>query len=477
MANKVERLRASSEAWDGILPVMKDYIRIPNKSPAFDKDWKVNGHMDRATALFAGWAEEQKQFIPGLSVAVQEIEGRTPLIYMEVPGTAPGNLLMYGHLDKQPEFEGWTNGRTPWEPQLEGSKLYGRGGADDGYAMFAALEALKQVVRDGKPYARISIIIEASEESGSPDLPAHLEQLAGRIGSPDAVICLDSGAGDYERFWETTSLRGIVIGTLKVDTLAEGMHSGSGSGGVADNFMLATDLITRIQNPKTGEIIPELHREIPQSRIDQARALAAHFRDELSKELPLLDGVQTLNPDLVELILNRTWRPALTVTGSNLPALQNAGNVLRPTTALKLSMRIPPGMDDKAAAAVMKSKLEEDPPFGSRVEFEVNSSAVGWSAPETAPWLRGAIDDASEQYFGNSAMAMGEGGTIPFMAMLGEQFPEAQFVITGVLGPGSNAHGPNEFLELDYVKRLTPAVAGIIEAHAAEQIQRNTIEF
>jgi acetylornithine deacetylase/succinyl-diaminopimelate desuccinylase-like protein len=168
------------------------------------------------------------------------------------------------------------------------------------------------------------------------------------------------------------------------------------------------------------------------------------------------------------MLLNRTWRPALSITGiDGVPSLSDAGNVLRPMTAAKISLRIPPGVDADHATASLKEILERDPPYGASVTFKGEMGADGWAAPDLSPWLETATDEASRTFFGKPAMYMGEGGSIPFMGMLGERFPEAQFLITGVLGPGSNAHGPNEFLDIPTGKRLTACVARVLEDHYA----------
>jgi acetylornithine deacetylase/succinyl-diaminopimelate desuccinylase-like protein len=449
-----------------ILPALHEYIRIPNKSQSFDAAWREHGHMERAVALVEGWC--RKQPIPGLVVEVHRLEGRTPLILMEVPGTAEGTVLLYGHLDKQPEIAGWRPGLGPWEPVRQGDKLYGRGGADDGYSAFASLLALRVLHEQKVPHARCVILIEAGEESGSPDLPAYIDALAARIGQPSLVVCLDSGCGNYESLWTTTSLRGVASLDLRVDVLREGVHSGSASGVVPSSFRIVRQLLGRIEDAQTGRILlDELHAEIPPARRAQIEASAEVLRHEVVDSLPWAAGTHAISTDITELILNRTWRPALSVTGvDGMPPMANAGNVLRPYTAVKLSMRLPPRLDPARAIAALKAALEKDPPYGAKVTV-TGDAAAGWDAPELAPWLERAMEQASRAYFGKPAMAMGEGGTIPFMAMLGKKFPAAQFLITGVLGPDSNAHGPNEFLHIPTAKRLTCCVAHVIASHAA----------
>jgi acetylornithine deacetylase/succinyl-diaminopimelate desuccinylase-like protein len=450
-----------------IIPALSDYIRIPNQSPAFDPRWREAGHMDRAVALVEAWCK--KQPIPGLTVEVVRLENRTPVILMEVPGASKETVLLYGHLDKQPEMTGWREGLSPWAPTRDGDRLYGRGGADDGYAAFACLAALRLLREQSVKHARCVVLIEAGEESGSPDLPAYIEALSARIGSPSLVVCLDSGCGNYDQLWMTTSLRGIVSGNLRVQVLTEGVHSGDASGVVPSSFRILRRLLSRIEDEQTGKVLVDaLHVVVPPQRLIQARLAAAALGEDVFSKFPWPQGTRPIASDLVELTLNRTWRPALAVTGiDGIPSLQNAGSVLRPQTTVKLSMRIPPRLDPVAAQRALKATLEKDPPYGAKVSFEGDKASTGWDAPALAPWLDNAVDAASRTYFGKPAMAMGEGGTIPFMGMLGEKFPQAQFLITGVLGPHSNAHGPNEFLHLPAGKKLTCCVADVIAAHAS----------
>ncbi|HSN98213.1 MAG TPA: M20/M25/M40 family metallo-hydrolase [Candidatus Nanopelagicales bacterium] len=464
---------SADRAWEQeIVPALCDYIRIPNKSPAFDPAWREHGHMDRATELIASWCRAQR--LPGLTVEVVRLEGRTPVILMEIPG-APGahgnddTVLLYGHLDKQPEMAGWREDLGPWEPVREGDRLYGRGGADDGYSAFASLLALRLLAEQGIPHARCVILIEACEESGSFDLPAYVDALADRFGRPSLIVCLDSGCGNYDQLWTTTSLRGLIQGTLEVRILREGVHSGGASGIAASSFRILRQLLSRIEDPETGRILVDaLHVQIPEARVAQAAAAAAVLGNGVYEELPFVPGARPMADDPKELLLNRTWRPALSVTGADgLPPIESAGNVLRPFTRAKLSMRIPPRLAPREAAAALKAALEKDPPYGAQVTFKVSEPSAGWDAPALAPWLEASMHAASEAFFGKPAMAFGEGGTIPFMGMLGEKFPEAQFLITGVLGPQSNAHGPNEFLHIGVGKRLTCCVASVLADHHA----------
>ncbi len=458
----------TDDIWrDEIVPTLVEYIRIPNKSPSFEPDWASLGHMDKAVDLFVAWAKPRLPEL-GASLSVERLPGRTPLIFIDVPGAkSDDTVLLYGHLDKQPEMTGWAEGKGPWIPVIEGDKLYGRGGADDGYAMFGALAALLALKQQNVPHARAVIVIEASEESGSPDLPLYMDALADRIGKVSLVVCLDSGCGDYERLWLTTSLRGLIGGTLRVDVLDEGVHSGDASGVVPSSFRVLRQLLAQLENIDTGPVtVEELNVPIPPERIAQAKVAAGALGDQVWAKFPFVKGMRPAASDPVELVLNRTWRPALSVTGfAGAPTPQNAGNVLRPFTEAKLSMRVPPTADGKRASARMKEILESDPPYGARVSYEPEKEGSGWNAPKTAPWLEAALEDASHAAFGKPVAMMGEGGSIPFMGMLGEKFPEAQFVVTGVLGPHSNAHGPNEFLHIPTGKRVTEVVARVLAAH------------
>ena len=456
-----------NHAWDqSIVPQLMDYIRIPNKSPTFDPDWEAHGHMEAAVQLMRRWAEAHA--LPGMHVEVLRLPGRTPVLMIDVPGQVDDCVLMYGHLDKQPEFTGWSDGLEPWTPVLRDGKLYGRGGADDGYALFASLTALRTLQEQRVPHARAVILIEASEESGSPDLPQHMTALGDRIGSPTLVVCLDAECGNYEQLWATTSLRGNLIATLQAEVLTEGVHSGTASGVVPSSFRVLREILARVEDASSGAIlIEDLNVPIPPDRRTQARAAADVLGTSVFEKFPMPPGMRPVSNDPYELLLNNTWRPTLSVTGADgLPATRSAGNVLRPATTLKLSFRLPPTMDAAKASNAVRGALERDPPYGSSVTAKIESAMAGWNAPAVAPWLEDSMQRASREFFGRDAMYMGTGGSIPFMGMLGERFPGTQFLITGVLGPKSNAHGPNEFLHIETGKRLTACVARVLADHA-----------
>ena len=468
----------AERTWDEeIVPALTDYIAIPAKSPMFDADWQKNGYIERVVRDAAEWVQRKK--VDGLTLEIVRLEGRTPVIYFEVPATRPGStdtICLYGHLDKQPEFSGWRNDLGPWTPKYENGLLYGRGGADDGYAIYASLTAIMALDRQGIARPRCVGIIESCEESGSFDLPAYIDLLRPRLGNVSLVVCLDSGAGNYDQLWLTTSLRGNVTGTLKVEILTEGVHSGDASGLVPSSFRILRQVLDRLEDSKTGELLPQsFHCAIPADRAEQARATAKILGDEVWKRFPWAcgaDGAPALptTTDPAQALINRTWKPTLSVTGvDGIPEPKNAGNVLRPYTAFKLSLRLPPLVDANEAAQKLKALLEDNAPYNAKVTFHPDGrvgaqGATGWNAPSLAPWLENALNAASQAHHGAPCGHIGQGGTIPLMSMLQQGFPAAQMLVCGVLGPKSNAHGPNEFLHVPYGKKLTAAVAQVMAA-------------
>ena len=450
---------------DSIIPEIAEYIKVPNKSPHFDPDWEKHGYMETAVEMLEAWCKTQP--IKDMTIEIVRLEGRTPLLFIDIPGQSDDVVLLYGHYDKQPEFSGWDEDLDPWTPVIKDGKLYGRGGADDGYAVFGSLTAIRALQEQGIPHAHCVVLVEGCEESGSFDLPYYIDLLEDRIGSPDLVVCLDAECGNYDQLWCTTSLRGNLTGTLRVDVLTEGVHSGTASGVVPSSFRTARQLISRIEDEDTGQILlDDLHADIPEQRLEQAELAAETLQEMVYKKFPWAVDNPSPSEPYGELMLNNTWRPTLAVTGQEgMPDLVNAGNVLLPYTLLKLSFRLPPTVDANEAAVVVKSALEADTPPLAKVEFNADSSMAGWNAPAIAPWLEASMQKASEAFFGKPSMYMGTGGTIPFMGMLGERFPKAQFLITGLLGPKSNAHGPNEFLHIETGKRLTCCVAQVLEDH------------
>ena len=488
--NATQALSQVSQQWDSdIVRQITDYIAIPAKSPMFDPDWAAHGYIDTVMRNAADWVRAQK--VEGLTLDVISLPGRTPVLFFEVPASTGNNgktasaavkttsgqtVLMYGHLDKQPEFTGWRSDLGPWTPKYEDGKLYGRGGADDGYAVYASIAAIQALKTQGVAHPRIVGLIETCEESGSRDLLPYVDALRepgrNRLGDVALVICLDSGAGNYDQLWLTSSLRGMATGVLKVEILTEGVHSGDASGLVPSSFRIMRQVLDRLEDSATGRLLPaSFHCEIPADRLAQAKATAAILGDEVHKRFPWAHydcGGSTAfalptTTDPVQGLLNRTWSPTLSVTGAEgFPAMQDAGNVLRPYTAFKLSLRLPPLVDAATAVQELKTLLEDNAPYQAKVTFNGAGGATGWNAPCTSPWFEQALNEASTAHFGAPCGYIGQGGTIPLMNMLSQGFPQAQMMVCGVLGPRSNAHGPNEFLHVPYAKKLTAAVAHVI---------------
>lgn len=462
-----------NRTWDqDVLPSLSDLVKIPAVSVMFDADWASSGHLDAAAEHVRAWLAARD--LPGATVEILRLPGRTPVVLMDVPASEGmpadgGTVLLYGHLDKQPPVGGWSEGLGPWTPVIRGDRLYGRGAADDGYSGYAASTAIEALRAAGGKHARCLVLLETSEESGSPDLPAYLEAYRDRLGAISLVVCLDSGGQDYERLWLTTSLRGLCSVTVTVTVLESGQHSGSASGVVPSSFRVLRQLLERIEDSKTGEILlPELHGDIPAERAGEMKALADLAPGAAAAAFPLVEGMSPVSTDDFELMANNAWRPTLSIIGgAGLLLPEDAGNVLRPFTTLTLSFRLPPLTDQDAALAAVERALTTDVPYGAKVTLSRQETGPGWNAPPTAAWLHDALETVSTTVFdGSQCLTMGLGGSIPFMGSLGEAYPEAQFMVTGALSNDSNPHVPDEWLHIPQAKRVTESVALVLAAHA-----------
>jgi len=456
--------------WDkDIIPNLSEFISIPCKTPSLDPDWQKNKYLRKAAEFVADWINSQN--IPGAQVQILQIPDKSPFIYVDIPGKSDKTVLFYGHLDKMPEAEGWREGLGPWTPVLEDDRLYGRGSVDDGYAAFTPIAAIKALQEQGIPHARCVMMLEASEECGSPDFDDYLKHLENHLGIPDLIICIDAGGDDNKHLWCTTSLRGIVAGTLRVEILTKGVHSGTASGIVPSTFRIIRSILSRFEDQDTGKILSkDFYVDIPEKRLQQTKELAKILGDKIYKELPFVAGAMPVTTDATELLLNKTWRPALGVIGAEgIPLPKDAGNVLRPVTSLSLSVRIPPYLKPELLSKKLKEILEKDPPYGAKITFTPSIGFCGWNAPETADWLEQSLQHAAETYFGSSPAYLGEGGSIGIVQMLGEKYPNAQFVISGLCSSDANAHGPNEFLCISAAKKFTCCVAEILAAHYSKK--------
>ena len=454
--------------WDeSIVPTLCDFIRIPNQSPFFDSQWATNGFMDQAIALCVSWAEALG--LKGFKLRVVRDGARTPCLFAVIDASSPSHasaasILMYSHLDKQPPLTAdWEDGLGPYTPVIRNGRLYGRGGADDGYGLFAALAAVKALQEAGVPHGRLVLMTEACEESGSIDLPYYVETLADEIGPLSAIVCLDSGAGNYDQLWMTTSLRGAIAGTLRVKILNEGCHSGAASGVVPSSFRIIRMILDRVEDAQTGKVAAQFHTTIPEHRLREAAYCGEILGETVVSSFPFVAGARPFEGSMAELILNKTWRPTLSYIGlGGMPQPEQAGNVLRAETRLTVSMRLPPNKDPEEATRQLKALMEADPPYGAEVEFTPGKAGGGFDAPELPEWLAQTLEHASQTFWGRPVAFQGEGGSIPFMGMLRQKFPSAAFAVTGVLGPSSNAHGPNEFMDIRMAKNVCKTVALIL---------------
>ena len=462
----VSSLRATIDT--DLVELLERYLTIACLSPDFTDASSPSAEIDQAIALFARWAGERQ--LVGAKISVQRLEGRTPALVIDIPSTAPeatGTVLLYGHLDKQPPLGDWSDGLDPFVPVRRGDLLYGRGAADDGYALPAALLAIEAADAAGLPRGRCVVLIEASEESGSPDLAAHLDILLPSCGDVDLVICLDSGALDFDRIWITTSLRGNVVATVRVTVLDQGVHSGEASGVIPSSFRLMRQLLDRIEDPQTGELLLDTVNIAPPAHVmADAAVVDAELNDPLGRHFPARPGLELMGRDGTDRLLRQSWAATLSVVGADgLPPSAVAGNVLRSSTTLKLSLRTPPSANVEAVASELLAVLTAHPPSGADVSVSLQQPAEGWVAPETAPWLLDALDEGSRAGFGGRPGFLGEGGSIPFLAALEERLGAAQFLVTGVLGPGSNAHGPDESLHLPSAANVAITLVSVLAAH------------
>jgi acetylornithine deacetylase/succinyl-diaminopimelate desuccinylase-like protein len=467
------------EKWSkDVMPTLCDFIRIPNQSPYFDSDWDNNGYMEQAIKLLMDWALGRK--IKGFSLKIikerNEVSGlmRTPIIFGVIEASVGyeeiGTTMAYAHADKQPPMDNWADGLDPYIPIIKDGKLYGRGGADDGYGMFSALVAIETLQECNLPHGRIVLLVEASEESGSPDLPFYLNLMKEEIGEPKLIICLDSGCGDYERFWLTTSLRGAFVGTLSVKVLNQGVHSGQGSGIVPSSFRIIRQLLDRIEDAETGLVHKDFFVDIPSYRMEQTKQCVKLLGASIKDEYEWAGDTSPVSSENIELLLNQTWRPQLSYIGMDgMPSSSNAGNVMRTHTELTISMRVPPSLNADDAAAHFKKIVEADSPYDATVEFKLAKAGSGFDAPQMETWLSTAVEEASNEFFGNPSACMGGGGSIPFMKLLQDIYPSTQFCITGLLGPESNAHSVNEFMSISQALGVTKSIALILTKMTASK--------
>lgn len=460
MAENADRIWEES-----ILPSLSEFIEIHALSPMFEPNWDELGELQATLDLFCSWLDNQG--LQGMSYNVHRIANHSPVLLVTIEGTGSGEVLFYSHLDKQPSRPHlWSEGLHPLKAVRREPFLYGRGSVDDGYGGYLCVTAIRLLQEAGIPHPKATFLIETCEESGSYDLPPYLDELTEKLGNPDLVVVLDSGGPSYEHIWVTEALRGLVAGNLRVRVSHEGVHSGMSGGAIPSSFRIQRMLLDRIENSQTGEVlIPEMHVEISDNIMQQATALAEVLGDELWSSLPTVEALESQSKDVSEMLLDINWRPALSVIGADgIPSVQSAGNVLRTNTDLKISFRIPPGVNAEEVQDVVKQILEANPPYGAEVTYNPTEPADGFHAPPLHEGIASALESASLHLTGKPPMSTWIGGTIPFMAMIQNKYPNACFLCTGSSGPGNNAHGPDEKLHIPHSKRVNVALAAAIAA-------------
>jgi acetylornithine deacetylase/succinyl-diaminopimelate desuccinylase-like protein len=440
---------------------LSDFVRIPNLTPAFDPEYFTNGLNQQAIKFVKEYAESMK--IDGLEFHHYEEEGMCPMVVMTYEGSGAPNVMVYGHLDKQPHMEGWREGTGPISPAIIDGKLYGRGASDDGYVPFAVLLAIKNAILQGQTLPRIALVLETEEESGSHDLVPLLEKCNKWIGTPDFCICLDSGALDYSTLWLTTTLRGMMAFNMKVSIAEGAVHSGISGGAIPETFRIANSLLDRLEDTTTRRL-PLFEVEIPDSFKEEAKHIAELQGEDMYKPFKFLEGCKAMNQDdLAELYLNVNWRPSLAVTGADgMPPISKSGNVVRPSTTLRVSIRLPPGLDSVKALATAEELLLKDVPHGAKVELLSKVTGDGWCMKELSEKTVKVLDQASNNFYGKSCGQYGIGGSIPFLKVLGDKYPQTEILALGVLGPEANAHAPNETLDLPYSKKFIMTLSHVL---------------
>lgn len=491
--------KAIDEFWQSnALPVFKDFVKIPCISPSYDPDWPKSPYLAEARALAKKWINS----LPELNATIYEAPQKKqnpddppPVLLVQIPASTdssgdptPGNILTYGHFDKQTVAgETWTeppnvppDQRGPFIPNVYQDHLYGRGTSDDGFATFVVITAVWAMNQLGMPYPTVNVIIDFDEESGSENLPQALDDFADLIGEPDLCIELDSSIGTYETLWYGATARGTITGTLSVSMLSTQVHSGDGGGIIPNPVNIMRILLDRIQDPRTGEVIvSDWKVPIPADNLATAQAQAAGLGAHLVGDFPWVGNAYPYKQEPVQIVLDKTWRAALALTGqSGLPSLDDASNVIVPEMQYQLSIRLPPSVHVHEAQRTLKKLLEEDPPFGATVCYDYKDAPIGagWVAPPRASWFDQALQVTSRQVWGQDPVPSGDGGTISVLNQMTQRYASrgktAQILATGAAGPGNNEHGANENLDMGYARKLSTALALMIQAaslHAAQE--------
>jgi acetylornithine deacetylase/succinyl-diaminopimelate desuccinylase-like protein len=455
-----------------LIPAICEFIKIPNQSRLFDAEWATNGLQEKACQFAIDFANSQK--LKGFSIQFIQEEGKTPALLGivdpfagsgEVTEDLKKTILMYGHIDKQPPLNGkWSEGLGPHTPVIKDGKLYGRGGNDDGYAWFSCVLMAKALQENNLPHNRLVFFFETDEESGSRDLMYYLNKFKAKIGVPSLIFCLDSGTTDYEHMCLTTTLRGLVCFKLRVDVLKQGLHSGSSSGVVPSSFRIMRNILEQFENSNNGNLPAELYVDIPKDKYQQAQELIENKGGKIDFKFPMVEGMDSMGNTGFQDYINRIWKPQLSITGiDGLPSCSTAGNVLLPYTQVCCSLRIPPSKNSKEAKEQIENFFSKvKVPHNAKFSYNVYKSGTGFECPSYSKSVLEVINKAGNETFDKPVLYYGEGGSIPFLNDIKNVFPKAQFIVTGVLGPESNAHGPDEMLHLGFLENLVVTMGKIL---------------
>lgn len=443
-----------------ILPNLMDFIRIPNLSPAYDYNWKTNGLLLKAANLIISYAKSLN--IKNAEINLIQDKGYTPLIFIDIPSSRENDnrtVLFYAHFDKQPYGTGWDEDKEPTKPVIINGRLYGRGSADDGYASFSILTAIKACQEHNCPMPRICIIFEGAEESTDEDLTYYFDKLLPIIGeNVIAFIPLDSGCSDYERLWITNSLRGVVDFDIKITSLDNDCHFGpEASGRVAENLFLLRKALDGVVDTTTGEILIDefFVKEIPTSIEKEMDKEIEIVGDKFFDDIPLYDGVKPLKSDVKEAMINNRWKPSISILGvDNCPKIEDNGFGVSKSINVRLSMRLPPGINGNNAMNALKKVINNNSYFSAKFEFGYMSLAEGWCLSDISERTKNVLNKASLEYFGKEIVFKGAGGSIPFITYFQTKYPKADVICTGILGADSFEHGPNENLNIEACKKM-----------------------
>ena len=459
-----------TQAWSEggyALEGLKGIIRIPNLSPGYDKEYFTNGLVYQALHYMADWVKAQG--LKNCNVRTFEEPNKEPLLLVDIGATTDKNVLpvlTYGHLDKMPHLDpaGWSEGLSATNPVVRNDKVYGRGTNDDCYEGFVVVTAVKYLEEHNIPHPRVIMLMETGEESGDEEIVRYLHKLRPELGDVGVVLVIDAEAEDYKTLWCCKSLRGVAMGVLTVEHLRQPCHSGMATGLVPDTFRICRMLLSRLEDEQTGEVkLKEAHVDIPEAARQQLHSIAQQLGESCVEIVDRLPGAQLLSTDLTQLLINKAWLPGLAVTGQDgLPVLEQGSNVIRTKTALKLSMRLPPGVDSKKFNLLMKQVLEADPPYGARVQYEIVDGGDGWYGKDFNEVTASSLSRASQAVFGQDPLFYGEGGSIPLCNLLEELWPNAEIIVTGAAGVDSNAHGFDESLNLPYTSKFTAVLTSFL---------------